>query len=268
MNQIAIDFGIIKIYWYSITMFFAMLTGGLIFYKQAKNEKIKEDIIINYVFYTIISSILGARIYYVLFNLDYYLKNPIEIIEIWNGGLAIHGGIIAGGIFLIYYSKKNKINYLKIFDMASLGLIIAQVIGRWGNFFNQEAHGPVTTLQTLKNIHIPAFIIKGMNINGKYYHPTFLYEGIWNFIGFILMLTIKKKKELKPGQLTGIYMIWYSIGRFIIEQFRTDSLMLGNLKIAQLVSIILLLIGIYLIIRKKPKTRVNINKERINNYEN
>ncbi len=266
MNPIALDLGIIQIHWYSLTMLLAMLVGGLLFYKTMIKEKISEEKITDLIFYTLIFAIIGARLYYVFFNISYYIKNPLEIIEIWNGGLAIHGGILAGALYIIYFAKKNKLNFLKIFDIAAPSLIIAQAIGRWGNFFNQEAHGPVTTITKLKDLLIPNFIIKGMKINNNYYHPTFYYECLWNLLGFIILIFIRKKKKLRTGQLTGIYMIWYSVARFLIESLRTDSLMLGNIKIAQFISIIMILIGIYLIVRK-PKNRVSRNKERYEEYE-
>ena len=266
MNPIALDLGIIQIHWYSLTMLMAMIVGGLLFYKTMKKEKIEEEKISDLIFYTLIWSIVGARLYYVLFNISYYLKNTLEIIEIWNGGLAIHGGIIGGCLYIIYFCKKNNYNFLKIFDVSAPSLIIGQAIGRWGNFFNQEAHGPITTVTNLKNLLIPNFVIKGMKINNNYYHPTFYYEFIWNVIGFIILILIRKKKKLRIGQLTGIYMCWYSIARIIIESLRTDSLMLGSIKIAQVISIIMILIGLYLIV-KKTKSRVLKNKERYEEYE-
>ena len=140
--------------------------------------------------------------------------------------------------------------------MVAPALIIAQAIGRWGNFFNQEAYGQSTTLSHLQNLHIPDFIIKGMYINEVYYQPTFLYESIWNLLGFIILILVRAiNKKLKTGQLAGIYLMWYSIGRFIIEHFRSDSLMLGTFKIAQIVSILMFIIGfilVFIISKNKP----------------
>ena len=152
-------------------------------------------------------------------------------------------------------TKKHKISILEMTDMIVVGVIIAQAIGRWGNFFNGEAYGPVTTLDNLKQLHIPQFIINGMNINGVYYHPTFLYESLWNILGFIFLIILKHTNKLKTGQLTGTYFIWYSVGRFFIESLRQDSLMLfGILKQAQIISIILIIIGIIIIfISRKNK---------------
>ena len=130
-------------------------------------------------------------------------------------------------------------------DIAVPSLIIAQAIGRWGNFFNSEAHGPVTTLANLESFHIPKFIIDGMYIEGVYYHPTFFYESLWCILGFIVLLLVRRfYKTLKTGQLTCIYLMWYGLGRLFIESLRTDSLMLGSFKVAQLVSLSCFLIGL------------------------
>lgn len=262
MNPILIQIGPVSIYWYSITMLLAILVGSYVFFKEARKKGYDEEFLTNLIFYGAIFGIIGARIYYVIFNLDYYLQNPLEIIAIWNGGLAIHGGIIGGAIWFIYYSKKHKKNYLKIFDLVAPGLILAQAIGRWGNFFNGEAHGPVIAKETLEKMPIPDFIVEGMKIGENYYHPTFLYESIWNLLGFIVLIALRKKFKLKAGVITGIYFMWYSVCRFFIEALRTDSLMLGSLKVAQLVSILLFIIGLFLVVHKKKDTRTNRLKER------
>lgn len=257
MNRVALNFGFIKIYWYSIFILLGMIAAFLTVHKEIKSQKIDEDKFLNLVFYLILFGIIGARLYYVLFNIPYYLKNPQEIIAIWNGGLAIHGGILSGLIVLIYFCKKNNLNLIKILDILVVGLIIAQAIGRWGNFFNQEAYGATTTLMNLKRLHIPTFIIEGMCINGVYYHPTFFYESTWCFIGFLIMMTIRHFKLAKEGLLTSFYLIWYGIERFFIEGLRTDSLMLGSIKIAQLVSIMFIILGLAIIIYYKKIARLN-----------
>src|SRR5574344_2115216 len=163
MNKIFLDLGIVQIKWYSLFIFIAMLVSSILIYREARRKKkIDDDTLFNMLFYGIIIGILGARFYYVLFNLNYYLKYPLEILMIWNGGLAIHGGLLAGLLFMAYYSKKHKINILGILDILVVGVIIAQSIGRWGNFFNQEAYGGVISLSTLKSMHLPQFIIDGM----------------------------------------------------------------------------------------------------------
>ncbi len=268
MNPIAIDLGVISIYWYSLIILLAMLVGSFLFIKSSKKLNYNQEFITNLIFYGIIFGIIGARLYYVIFNLGYYLHHPLQILAVWNGGLAIHGGIIGGALWFIYYCRKNKKSILKIFDLAVPSLILAQAIGRWGNFFNMEAHGFETTKETLTNMHLPSFIVNGMYIDGKYYHPTFLYESFFDIIGFVILIVLRKKYKLRPGVLTGIYFIWYSILRFIIESFRTDSLMLGSIKVAQLVSVALFILGLFLIIHKKKDTRVNRLKERTEKNEN
>ena len=249
MEKVALDLGPIQIYWYSIFIFIGMLVACFLIYKEAKKRDIEEDFLVNLTFNTIIIGIIGARLYYVLFNLSYYLDNPVEIFQIWNGGLAIHGGIIAGLLFIIYYCKKHEVNLWKMLDIIVVGLIIAQAIGRWGNFFNSEAYGPITTSAHLKSLGIPQFIIDGMYILGEYRQPTFFYESVWCLFGFLAMLIIRQYKYLKIGQLTSFYLIWYGIIRFMIEAMRTDSLMLGPLKIAQLVSLVFIVSGIIIFIR-------------------
>lgn len=257
MDRVALDLGIIKIYWYSIFIFLGILSACLVIYREAKKRNIDEDFLINIIFYSLILGIIGARVYYVLFNLDYYLMRPIEIIQVWNGGLAIHGGILTALIFILFYCKKHNIHPLKILDIIVVGLIIGQSIGRWGNFFNSEAYGGITTLESLQRIGLPHFIIDGMYIMGEYRQPTFLYESILCLIGFIFLLLLRKNKNLRNGQLTGFYLIWYGTIRLIIETFRTDSLMLGPLKMAQLVSILFIIVGTYLMfyhfIKSTPK---------------
>ena len=238
MNKIFLDLGIVQIKWYSLFIFIAMLVASILIYREARRKKIDDDTLFNMLFYGIIIGILGARLYYVLFNLNYYLKYPLEILMIWNGGLAIHGGLLAGLLFMAYYSKKHKINILGILDILVVGVIIAQSIGRWGNFFNQEAYGGVISLSTLKSMHLPQFIIDGMYIDGAYRTPTFLYESFSSLLCFIVLILLRKTKKIHTGQLTGMYLSWYGIERFFIEGLRTDSLMLGNIRIAQLVSLL------------------------------
>lgn len=246
MDRVAVDLGPIQIYWYSIFIFIGLLVASILIFKEARRRNIDEDFLANLIFNTIIIGLIGARLYYVIFNLPYYIANPIEIFAIWNGGLAIHGGVFAALIFIIIYCKKHEVNCLQILDIMVVGLIIGQAIGRWGNFFNGEAYGQITSLEELKEQQIPMFIINGMYILGEYRQPTFFYESIWCLSGFLAMLIIRKYKYLKRGQLTGFYLFWYGFGRFLIESMRTDSLMLGSLKMAQIVSIVFVIVGIIL----------------------
>lgn len=252
MNPVAIDLGFFQISWYSVFISIGVILAFIIIMVESKKLNINNEFIINLVFWTIIFGIIGARLYYCLFNLDYYSANPGEIIKIWKGGLAIHGGIIFGGLFALIYSLKYKIRFFRVTDLLCMGLILAQSIGRWGNFFNSEAYGTETTKEALQGLLIiPKFVIEGMNIGGKIYHPTFYYESLWCFAGFILIILIRFLcKYLKVGQLTGIYFIWYGLGRFFLELLRTDSLMLGGFKVAQLVSVFLFVVGVLLLFLK------------------
>ncbi len=257
MNRIALDLGFIKIYWYSITMFLGVLMGIIIAYIEIKRKKMDVNKFANMAFYAILFGFIGARIYYILFNLDYYLAEPVEMIKIWNGGLAIHGGII-GAILAIYvYCKKNDWSLIMMLDICAPAILIGQIIGRWGNFFNSEAHGGIVTRSFLESLHLPDFIINGMYINGNYYHPTFLYESLLNLICFIVLMILRKNKKIRMGIICGIYLMWYSVVRFFIEALRTDSLMLGNLKMAQVISIVLFIVGLILVILSRKKERYN-----------
>ena len=255
MNPVLVTLGNIEIRWYSVFILIACVVAIFLSIMEAKKFHIGDDFMFNLAFWSIITGIIGARLYYVAFNFESYKNNLIDILYIWNGGLAIHGGVLAGGICVILYCKKYNKETLKIFDIVSPFLLLAQAIGRWGNFFNQEAHGMATSLQTLKGLHIPEFIINGMNIDGIYYHPTFFYESLWCLIGAIIIIIVRKQKYTKIGQQTCLYFMWYSVGRFFIEAMRTDSLMLGGFKVAQIVSVILFIIalGAFMIISRKGK---------------
>ena len=255
MNPIMFDVFGIEISWDSFLLLFAVITGVTILMREGKRYQYSKDFLFNLAFWVIIFGFIGARIYYVIFNYKYYLNDPISILKVWEGGLAIHGGILGGFITLVLYCRRYHARLLKTTDMITIPLLLGQAIGRWGNFFNGEAHGSATTLFALQNKHIPDFVIEGMHINGVYYHPTFFYESLWCLLGVIVLWLAKKYKYLKVGQLTSIYLMWYSFGRFFIESLRTDSLMLGGFKVAQLVSVGLFLIGLlsFMILTRKGK---------------
>jgi len=251
MDPYFIDFGLFQISWYSIFILFGLFVGGTLLIWEARRFNINEEFLSNLIFWTVITAIIGARIYYVAFNWDYYGSNMTDILRIWEGGLAIHGALLFGFIFILLYTAKYKVKLVRILDIAVPGLIIGQAIGRWGNFFNQEAFGGEVTRSFLEGLHIPEFVIEGMNIGGIYYHPTFFYESLWCLLGFVVLMIIRKfYKYLKNGQLTGLYFMWYSLGRFFIEALRTDSLMIGEYKVAQLVSVALFVIGFIMVTSK------------------
>ena len=207
--------------------------------------------------YAIIFGIIGARIYYVIFNFDAYKHDLISIFKIWEGGIAIYGAIIGGFIAIVYLARKKQQSIIKTTDIIVPGLLLSQSIGRWGNFFNQEAHGGIVSLEFLKSLHLPKFIIDGMYINENYYHPTFLYESIWCLLGFMILVIIRKLTKRKKGIITYSYFIWYGLGRLFIEGLRTDSLYIGNYRVSQLVSLILIIVGITGIIISIVKGKKN-----------
>ncbi len=240
MNPVALELGPLQVRWYAVFILTGIGLAIMLGLILAKKYKINRDDFLDGITYGIPIGIIGARLYYVIFEWDRYKSNPIDAFKIWEGGGAIHGAIIAALVFAIWFSKRKKLPVLRVADTVSVGFLIAQIMGRWGNFVNQEAHGPQTTLEFLKGLHLPDFIVEGMNINGTYYHPTFLYESMWNVIGLVLVLVFIYKFSAKPGSPTLFYLIWYSTGRFMIEALRTDSLMIGSIKTAQLISIILI----------------------------
>jgi phosphatidylglycerol:prolipoprotein diacylglycerol transferase len=244
MNKILISIGPFDIYWYSFLILVAVLIGTGLATKYSRNQNMPSTIVSDMLLGVVISAIIGARIYYVVFNFNSYQNNLIDIFKIWQGGLAIYGAIIAAVIYILNYCHKKQVSFIKMLDVCSLSLLLGQAIGRFGNFFNGEAYGKITTYEALKSQHIPEFIIKGMYIDGAYRMPTFLYESIWCLIGVIILLFIRKRKSNQIGKQVSFYLLWYGIGRFYIEGLRTDSLYLGNFRISQMVSIIIIVIGI------------------------
>lgn len=255
MNPYVYKIGNFGIRWYSLLILIGVIIGIRMLEKEGQRFNINKDFLFNLAFWTIIIGILGARIYYVIFNFNLYKNDIFSIFKIWEGGLAIHGGIIAGVITIALYCKKYKMQFLRITDLCIAPLLLAQALGRWGNFFNGEAHGAATSLAHLKSLHIPEFIIKGMNISGIYYEPTFLYESIFCLVGFIIILIVRRGKYIKIGMQTALYLMYYSVIRFFIESMRTDSLMLGGFKVAQIVSILLFLTGLIMLMMISRKSK-------------
>ena len=254
MDRYIFSIGDVNIEWYSVLIVIGAILAIIMIIREAKRYGYPKDFVFNMCFWTIIVGIIGARLYYVLFNLDLY-TNIVDVFKIWEGGLAIHGGIIFGPITCFLYCKKYKVRTVRMVDFIVPALLLAQAIGRWGNFFNGEAHGAVTSLGALQDLHIPNFIIEGMNIGGVYYQPTFLYESLWCLLGVIVILIVRRLKITKVGQPTAIYLMWYGLGRFFIETMRTDSLMLGGFKVAQIVSVIMIIVGLIVIMITGRKGR-------------
>lgn len=249
IDPIAFELGPLSVAWYGIIIVAAMIIAIYLTIREGEKRGVSEDFVVDTAFWLLPMGILGARLYYVFFELDYYLSNPTQILAIWEGGLAIYGGVIAGLITLYWRCKKDNVPLLLMSDIITPYLLLAQAIGRWGNFINQEAHGGEVSRQLLENLMLPEFIIEGMHINGAYYHPTFLYESIWSLIGVAILLIIRNRhKFLLRGETTAGYFIWYGIGRMIIEGMRTDSLYLGPVRISQILSAVIILIGIGMIV--------------------
>lgn len=256
LNRVALELGPLTIYWYGIIIGFGALLGYFIAQKEATRLGLGKDVFTDLIIWALPISIVSARIYYVIFSWDYYSQHPSEIIMIWQGGIAIHGALIGAVITTIIFSKRRKLSFWKLADIAAPSIILGQAIGRWGNFMNQEAHGGPTTRLFLENLMLPDWIINQMYINGQYYQPTFLYESLWSLIGFAILILLRKV-NLKRGELFLTYITWYSIGRFFIEGLRTDSLMLTEtLRMAQVISIALILFSVGMIIYRRTKGAV------------
>lgn len=240
MNRVAFSIFGIDIMWYGIIIASAMAIAYFLMTHLAKNKNISEDIITDWFLWTIPLSVVGARLYYVLFEWDSYKGDFFKIINIRGGGLAIHGGIITGVIITIIYCKKKGLSFWSFVDLVAPALVLAQGIGRWGNFANQEAHGGPTD-------HPWGIMIDGVKV-----HPTFFYEFIANISICIFLLWYSKRKKFE-GELFLIYVFFYSFFRYFIEGLRTDSLYVGPFRTAQLVSAIGMgaATGIYLYRRKK-----------------
>ena len=241
INPHAIEIGSFVIHWYGVIIAAAIVLAIHLSTREAKKKGLEEDIIIDMALWAIPIGFIGARLYYVLFELDYYLQNPGEIVAIWNGGIAIYGGLIAGGLTLYWYTNKKGVSLSLLVDILAPNVLLAQAIGRWGNFINQEAHGGPVSYAFLEKLYLPKFIIEQMNIKGTYYHPTFLYESLWSVVGFGLIILLRNRKNmLRQGEVALSYVLWYSVGRFFIEGMRTDSLWIGDLmRVSQALSLVL-----------------------------
>lgn len=230
------------IYWYGIIIGLGVMIALIYGLYEANRVGFDTNALLDLVIYGIIFGIIGARLYYVIFNFKNY-SSFWDIFKIWEGGIAIYGGIIGAVTAGYIYCKKKKQNFLLALDIASIPFLIGQAIGRWGNFVNREAYGSETTLPWRMTIY---------NEVGKLVsvHPTFLYESLWNVVGIVILILYRKHKKF-TGELFALYMTWYGLGRFWIEGLRTDSLMLGPIRISQLVAIITAIIGIYIIVKMR-----------------
>ena len=240
MNPVAFRIFGIEVAWYGILISLGILFGILVATYRAKKEGLYADIIMDLALVAVPAAVIGSRVYYVIFSWEFYRQNPGEIFNIRQGGLAIHGAIIAGVLVGYLFCHYKKIGFWILADVCAPSIILGQAIGRWGNFINREAHGGPTNLPW------------GIEVNGVKVHPTFLYESLWNLGVFAFLLYYSNKKKY-DGQVFIFYLILYSIARYLIESLRTDSLMLGSFRVAQLISIFSIVIAVIVDLIKRKQ---------------
>lgn len=241
-GPVAFSIGNFDVRWYGLLIGIAFLLGIAVAAKRAPEHGIKSDVILDFAIWMMPAAVIGARLYYVIFSWDMYKDDPASILDIRSGGLAIHGGIIAGIIVAVIFCKVHKIKLLELMDLIFPEVALGQAIGRWGNFFNSEAHGGPTDL--------PWAIM----VDGEPVHPTFLYESIWCLALFFLLIFLDRKRKFR-GQIACLYGMLYSLERFFVEGLRTDSLMIGPLRQAQVISITIFAVSLaaYIYLRKKKR---------------
>lgn len=261
INPVAFTIGSIPVRWYGILIASGIVIAYMVAQYEGKKRGLPKDFFADLLIWAIPISIISARIYYVAMEWDYYGANPDKIIQIWNGGIAIHGALIGAIITAFIFCRKKGISFLKVADIAAPSILIGQIVGRWGNFMNQEAYGGPVSEEFIRSLMVPDWIINQMYINDpvyglSYFHPTFLYESLWNVVGLIILLLLRKV-NLHRGEIFFSYLIWYSIGRYFIEGLRTDSLYLFGLDLrsAQVVSILCIVIGVIGIVYRRLKVR-------------
>ncbi len=234
-GPVAVEIGPLAIRWYGVLIASAMALGLWLAYREARRRGEDPEELLKAAEFALVGGLVGARLYYVLFNLDYYLATPFKIIAVWEGGLAIHGGLIGGLLVGGGYAWTRRLPLARYLDIVAPSLVLGQVIGRWGNFFNEEAFGRPTDLPWKLYIspsHRPLPFQ-----NAEYFHPTFLYESLWDLGVFaILVVLLRRRLERAPGALFLAYLGLYSLGRLWVEGLRLDSLMLGPIRVAQLAS--------------------------------
>ena len=257
LSPIAFQLGSLSVKWYGVIMAVAIILATTMAISEGKKRQIISDDFIDLLLWAVPLGYVGARIYYVVFEWGYYSQHPDQIIAIWQGGIAIYGGLLAGLAVLLVFCYRRMLPPFLMLDIIAPGVMAAQILGRWGNFMNQEAHGGVTSLAFLQSLHLPKFIIDQMYINGHYYQPTFLYESVLNLLGLILILSLRHRKGLfKQGEVFLFYVIWYAVVRFFVEGLRTDSLYIaGFIRVSQALSLVLFFAGIGILIYRRVKVK-------------
>lgn len=268
LDPVFLRIGTFPIYWYGVIIALGAFLGLLLATRESDRRGLQKDIMLDLVVYAIPIAIISARLYYVAFEWQQYVNKPwTNIFAIWEGGLAIHGALIGSVITAIIFTRVRKVSFWQIADIAAPSLILGQAIGRWGNFMNQEAFGEPIAQSTYNAFHqyLPDFIMNQMCIDGVYHHPTFLYESVWNILVLILLLVLRKYNPLR-GEVFLTYIMSYSVGRFFIEGMRTDSLVTGQIRVAEMLSLILIVGAIALIIyrRKSKKADHHYDGKKVN----
>ena len=239
-------FGVISVYGLLIAC--AMAVSVFLCAKREKELALPKDTAYDLALWVIPAGVVGARLYYVAFQWNMYRQNPLSILYVWEGGLAIYGGVIGGALAVLTYSRIRKVSFGKLADMIAPGLILSQAIGRWGNYFNGEAYG-----RLIGNPALQWFPL-AVNIEGAWHMATFFYESVWDFAGFWL-LWLNRKKTTVPGSLFLLFLVWYWLGRAVIEGLRTDSLMLGPVRVSQALSVLLCLTAAALLLYRRQKKK-------------
>ncbi len=260
LNPIALRLGPIQVHWYGVIIASAVVIAVALAVREGQKRGIRPDDIYDMILWALPFTLIAARTYYGIFQWSYYSQHPSEIIRIWDGGIAIYGGLIGAGIVVVLFCRSRFIPTWLMLDVAAPTVIMGQGIGRWGNFMNQEAFGRVTSLSFLQGLHLPEWLINQMYIQGAYRQPTFLYESVWDLLGFVmLMVTRHRTNWYKQGEVFLTYVAWYAFGRFFTEGMRTDSLMLFNvIRVSQALSVVLFFGSIGLMIwrrRRHPENR-------------
>ncbi|QTN00353.1 prolipoprotein diacylglyceryl transferase [Sediminibacillus dalangtanensis] len=260
LDRVFFELGPLTVYWYGVIIAAGAFLGLWLATREADRLGLNKDLFVDLIVFAIPIAIISARIYYVIFEWDRYDGGTWwDVFAIWEGGIAIHGALIGSVVTAIIFARVRKVSFWQLADIAAPSIILGQAVGRWGNFMNQEAHGGPVSQAAYDNFlqYLPDFITNQMCIGGVMYHPTFLYESVWNLIGLVLLLVLRRFNP-RRGEVFLSYVIWYSIGRYFIEDMRTDSLyIVGQLRTAQVISIVLVILGIALIIYRRYSGRAD-----------
>src|SRR3989442_1322421 len=249
-GAIAFQVGPLTIRWYGILMATAILVGFWLADREAKHEGLPSEKVLNAGQWAIIAGLIGARIYEVIFNWDYYGRHLAKIPAVWEGGLAIHGGLIAGTLVGLWVASRERLPIRQALDVAAPSIALGQAIGRWGNFFNEEAFGTPTSLPW--KLYISPQNRPLQYASSEYFHPTFLYESIWDLAVFVALISVRRRLSGRPAAVFYLYIALYSVGRFLIEAIRLDSFWLGPFRVPQIASLVGICLALILLFVTRP----------------